>query len=188
MTQKNNRYLYNATRHFITITSHKLLVMKGCFKLGLYKQGLLHDLSKYSISEFWVGVKYYQGTRSPNNAEREDSGYSSAWLHHKGRNKHHYEYWFDYSPKGLETGRIMEPVQMPTKYLVEMVVDRIAASKNYLKDQYNDACPLQYLDGSKDRTLIHEETYKQLRELLEMLAQNGEDYTFNYIRKEILKK
>ena len=125
-------------------------------------------------------------TRSPNNAEREDIGYSSAWLHHKGRNRHHYEYWFDYSPKGLETGRIMEPVEMPKKYMVEMVVDRIAASKNYLKDQYNDACPLQYLEGSKDRTLIHEETYAQLHSLLEMLAKEGEEYTFNYIRKEIL--
>ena len=71
--------------------------MKHCFRVGLYKQGLLHDLSKYSPTEFLVGCKYYQGTRSPNNAERENIGYSGAWLHHKGRNKHHYEYWLDYS-------------------------------------------------------------------------------------------
>ena len=58
--------------HFKTITRHKLLVMKYCFRIGLYKQGLLHDLSKYSPTEFLVGCKYYQGTRSPNNAERED--------------------------------------------------------------------------------------------------------------------
>ena len=83
--------------HFITITHHKILVMQGCFKVGLYWQGLMHDLSKYEPSEFWVGAKYYQGTRSPNNAEREEKGYSGAWLHHKGRNKHHYEYWIDYS-------------------------------------------------------------------------------------------
>ena len=88
-----------AWRHFRTITHHKILVMKGCFKLGLYRQGLLHDMSKYSPTEFLVGCRYYQGTRSPNNAEREAKGYSSAWLHHKGRNKHHYEYWIDYGMK-----------------------------------------------------------------------------------------
>ena len=87
--------------HFKTITRHKLLVMKYCFQLGLYKQGLLHDLSKYSPSEFLVGARYYQGTRSPNNAERENIGVSTSWLHHKGRNKHHFEHWVDYS---LESG------------------------------------------------------------------------------------
>ena len=73
------------------------MVMHNCFKCGLYWQGLVHDLSKYSWTEFSVGAKYYQGTRSPNDAERESKGYSSAWLHHKGRNKHHLEYWVDYS-------------------------------------------------------------------------------------------
>ena len=89
----------NALRHFGTITKHKLLVMKACFQVGLYRQGLLHDLSKYGWTEFRVGCRYYQGTRSPNNAEREEKGYSSAWLHHKGRNKHHYEYWIDMREK-----------------------------------------------------------------------------------------
>ena len=101
--------------------------MQGCFKIGLYKQGILHDLSKYSPSEFWVGVKYYQGTQSPNNAEREALGYSSAWLHHKGRNRHHYEYWLDYTATG-KRGEIV-PVPMPDRYIAEMLSDRNAASK-----------------------------------------------------------
>ena len=84
--------------HFKTITRHKLLVMHYCFRAGMYKQGLLHDLSKYAPVEFLVGCKYYQGDRSPNNAEREDTGISKSWLHHKGRNKHHFEYWVDYAP------------------------------------------------------------------------------------------
>ena len=79
-------------RHLKTINRHKRMVMHNCFKCGLYWQGLVHDLSKYSWTEFSVGAKYYQGTRSPNDAERESKGYSSAWLHHKGRNKHHLEY------------------------------------------------------------------------------------------------
>ena len=85
-----------AWKHFCTITYHKYLVAKGCFAVGLYRQGLLHDMSKYSPTEFRVGAKYFQGTRSPNNAEREDIGYSSAWLHHKGRNnltQHHLSFY-----------------------------------------------------------------------------------------------
>ena len=81
---------HKAWHHFLTITQHKLLVMQNCFRVGLFKQGLLHDLSKYSPAEFLTGVHYYQGDRSPNAAEREEKGYSSAWLHHKGRNKHHF--------------------------------------------------------------------------------------------------
>ena len=76
-------YIYNAYHHFLTITKHKCEVMKNCFAVGLYRQGLLHDLSKYSWEEFAIGVKYYQGNRSPNAAEKEEKGYSAAWLHHK---------------------------------------------------------------------------------------------------------
>ena len=115
-----------ALQHFKTITYHKYLVMKGCFAVGLYRQGICHDLSKYSWTEFRVGAKYSQGNRSPNNA---DIGYSSAWLHHKGRNRHHYEYWVDYSTQSIEGG--MAPVPMPRKYVAEMLMDRIAASKTY---------------------------------------------------------
>ena len=126
--------MIKAWEHFKTITHHKLLVMEGCFKVGLFKQGLLHDLSKYSPSEFILGVKYYQGTRSPNAAEREKKGYSAAWLHHKGRNKHHYEYWLDYSPNA-EVG--LQGNRMPVRYVVEMFIDRMAACKTYYGDDYS---------------------------------------------------
>ena len=81
--------------HLKTITLHKLRVTRLCFKMGLIKQGLLHDLSKYSPVEFWAGVRYFQGYRSPIDAEKEAKGYSEGWLHHKGHNKHHWEYWID---------------------------------------------------------------------------------------------
>ena len=114
-------------QHFKTITHHKWLVMCGCFRVGLYWQGLTHDLSKYSPTEFLNGAKYYQGTRSPNNAEREDKGYSEAWMHHKGRNRHHYEYWTDMNP----ATKSYESLPMPRKYLVEMVMDSAPSrSKN----------------------------------------------------------
>ena len=174
--------MIKAWEHFKTITHHKLLVMEGCFKVGLFKQGLLHDLSKYSPSEFMIGAKYWQGDRSPNNAEREAIGYSSAWLHHKGRNKHHYEYWIDYSDHPEEG---LQGMRMPNRYVVEMFCDRMAASKNYNRDTYTDDMPLNYYNRGKDHYVMHPETRELLFRLLTMLAQKGETETFRYIREEI---
>ena len=168
-----------ALQHLKTINHHKWLVCQGCFKVGLYKQGLLHDLSKYSPTEFLVGCKFYQGTRSPNNAEREVKGYSAAWLHHKGRNRHHYEYWMDYSTK---TKRL-EPIEMPTKYFKEMFCDRVAASKIYQGKNYTEAHPLEYFSRAKTRIIMHPKTAQKLEELLVMLKEKGEKETFAYIRK-----
>lgn len=171
-------------KHFKTITYHKYLVMKGCFKVGLYRQGILHDLSKYSPSEFLVGAKYYQGDRSPNNAEREALGYSSAWLHHKGRNKHHYEYWIDYSTREVPGG--MAPAPMPVKYVVEMFMDRIAASKVYNGERYTDSSPWEYYVKGKEKAPLHPKTKALLERLLRMLSEKGEAATFAYIRKKLL--
>lgn len=173
-----------ALEHFKTITHHRHLVMGYCFKLGLYKQGLLHDLSKYAPVEFLVGCKYYQGTRSPNNAEREATGVSMAWLHHKGRNKHHFEYWIDY---GMPPADGMVGMKMPTRYVVEMFVDRIAASRNYMKDDYTDASALAYYRKGCHKYIIHPETAALLERLLVMLAEKGEEETFSYIRREVLQ-
>ena len=171
--------------HFKTITRHKLLVMKYCFRIGLYKQGLLHDLSKYSPTEFLVGCKYYQGTRSPNNAEREDIGVSTSWLHHKGRNKHHFEHWVDYSVNDGE--HVIMGAQMPRKYVAEMLMDRIAASKSYRGSAYKDSDPLAYYKNAKEPPFMHIQTRRQLEHLLTMLAEEGEEKTFAYVRR-ILKK
>ncbi len=176
----------NIGKHFRTITEHKVLVMKECFKLGLYRQGLLHDLSKYSFSEFWTGVKYYQGNRSPNAAEREELGYSAAWLHHKGRNKHHFEYWIDFSAdrsKGLVGNK------MPLTYVAEMVCDRIAACKVYRGEDYDSKAAWEYYERTRPyiTPVLHPETQALLETLLAMLRDKGEEKTFNYIRK-LLKR
>ncbi len=169
--------------HFKTITHHRHLVRKYCFAVGLYWQGLTHDLSKYSPTEFSVGARYFQGDRSPNNAEREATGVSTAWLHHKGRNKHHFEYWIDYS---LEGDHRICGMKMPVKYVVEMFMDRIAACKTYQKDKYTDKSPLEYYEKGKAHYLMHPETEALLTELLTMLSEHGEEYTFSYIRRIIL--
>lgn len=172
-------------RHLNTVNHHRMLVCEHCFKIGLYKQGLFHDMSKYNPVEFMVGAKYFQGFQSPNNAERMDKGYSSAWLHHKGRNKHHLEYWIDYS---LGEESEMAGMKMPVHYVAEMFCDRVAASKTYLKDKYTDDAPLQYYERSKNHYLMHPETRALLEEMLTMLAEKGEKRTFAYIKHEILHK
>ena len=173
--------------HFKTITRHKLLVMKYCFRIGLYKQGLLHDLSKYSPTEFLVGCRYYQGNRSPNNAEREATGYSKAWLHHKGRNKHHYEYWIDYSIN--PTGGKLVGMKMPKKYVAEMFCDRLAASKVYRGQDFQPGDPYQFFQyGKKKRLLMHPATSELLETILIVLRDQGEDAAFDYVRREVLGK
>lgn len=181
----------NAWKHLQTINRHKKLVMKGCFAVGLYRQGLLHDLSKYTPTEFLVGCRYYQGTMSPNNIEREKKGYSSAWLHHKGRNKHHMEYWIDYGVSETEYGSAahkgMCGMKMPLKYVVEMYIDRVSASKNYQKSRYTNRSALDYYLQGKQFHVLHEDTRALLELLLYMLAARGEQYVNQFIRQKLLK-
>ena len=169
--------------HFKTITRHKWLVFCGCARVGLWWQGITHDLSKYSPVEFWNGARYYQGIRSPNGAEREDKGFSEAWMHHKGRNRHHYEYWTDMSK---ETGRY-ESVPVPRRYLAEMVADRLAACKVYEGAAYTPASALAYLQRSREKSLIHPQTRRELEFLLTMLRDEGEKKTFRYVKRHVLK-
>lgn len=127
----------NIFNHLKTIHTHKKWVFHYCCLAGIPLQGLTHDLSKYSPTEFFESIKYYQGTSSPINAAKADKGYSSAWFHHKGRNKHHYEYWMDNFDNGGEN------IIMPYKYWVEMICDYLGAARAYRKkhfsyqDEYN---------------------------------------------------
>ena len=145
--------------HFKTITTHKYYVLVECFKRGLYWQGIIHDLSKYSITEFRESAKYFQGTRTPIGKIKEELGYSKAWLHHKGINKHHWEYWIDFY-----NGE-MKPIKIPYKYIEEMSCDMIGAGKAYKKENYNSEEPLNYFLDRKDN-FIMEATSKNYLELL----------------------
>lgn len=164
--------------HLKTITKHRHMVIRHCFKAGIGFQGLFHDLSKYSVCELKVGAKYYTGYRSPNDVERRDIGYSTAWLHHQGRNKHHFEYWHDYN---VET-KMMAPIEMPLKYVKEMFCDRVAASKIYRGKEYCEQHPIEYFRNSKAKDMAHPKTMELLESWLVMLAECGEAETFRYIR------
>ena len=118
--------------HLKTVIKHKFWVGYYCFKVGLYWQGLTHDLSKFSPIEFKTGCKYANGKMSPIDLEKQDKGYSEAWIHHKGRNKHHYEYWCD----GFNTPNGPTPVCMPFKYTLEMFCDYLGAGRAYMGNDF----------------------------------------------------
>ncbi len=167
--------------HLKTITRHHHAVMLGCFKVGLYRQGLFHDMSKLSPVEFFSGVKYYQGgKRSPVGAERRATGMSRAWLHHKAHNKHHLEYWLDWTPEKPAT---LCGMPIPPKYLAEMAIDRMSASKVYKGAEYTDSAPLEYLTtNSNDLKYMNPVSGGTLKALFELLAREGEDAFFREVR------
>ncbi len=174
--------------HFKTITEHKLLVMRHCFQIGLYRQGLMHDLSKYMPIEFLAGCMYYDdGKSSPNNGERRARGYSAAWLHHKGRNRHHFEYWLDYALHPGQEKYPLQAVQMPRKYVAEMLMDRISASKNYNKETYTQHDPLAYFERGRGHYLIHPQTKKELRGMLRILDERGEEELIRFVKDYYLR-
>ena len=169
--------------HLRTVGRHRRLVRHYCLRLGLVWQGLTHDLSKYSPTEFWRSAKYYQGYRSPNDQERKENGVSLSWLHHKGRNRHHFEYWIDYClrPDGSV---YMGGCKMPKRYVAEMFCDRLAASKVYRGKDFNPGDPYQfYLRGKDRRLLIHPATAELLESMLVKLRDEGEDAAFAYFDK-----
>lgn len=176
--------MYHIIKHFLTISHHKILVRHYCFKSGLYKQGLLHDLSKYSPTEFLNGAKYYSGKYSPTHNERLDKGYSDAWMHHKGRNKHHLEYWIDVKL----TSHKYEPIDMPKRYIAESMCDRIAASKTYNKKNFKPSDVYDYYKRECDFLPMSENTKQTFEFLMDYYIKNGQKELFKYIKKNMRKK
>jgi hypothetical protein len=129
-------------KHFRTLVKHKWYVAVECFKQKLYWQGIIHDLSKFTPSEFIESARYYCGDGSPIWKAKVEQGYSHAWLSHKGRNKHHWQYWVDFN-NGAPAA-----VAMPEKYLIEAACDLIGASKAYKGEDYNPDEPNDYLEAN----------------------------------------
>ena len=163
-------YFKNAIGHFKLITNHKILVFKLCVKTGEFWRGLTHDLSKYSPTEFFEGVKYYNGGHSPILDCKKEHGYSKAWLHHKGRNKHHSEYWIDLNAQN------QTPI-MPYNYVVEMLCDKLAAGIIYKGKSWTKEYPLQYWMKEKDNILINEHIKNLTTEFFIQISENGIEKT-----------
>ncbi len=165
-------YLSNAIKHFKLITHHKWLVFKLCCKTGEPWRGFVHDVSKYSLTEFREGVKYYVGTYSPITEAKKTDGYSKAWLHHKGRNKHHPEYWVD------ELAPDPTPV-IPYKYAVEMICDKLAAGMVYQGKNWTNEYQLSYWQKEREKTkkMLNPKIEKFITVILTQVAKQGIDKT-----------
>ena len=182
--KNQKKYRARPIKHFLTITRHRNKVILHCFKAGIGFQGLFHDLSKYSPTEFIQGARYYMGYRSPTELEREVNGYSLAWMHHKGRNKHHFEYWNDVNPVTKEYNSI----PMPKKYVAEMFCDRVAASKIYKGKDYYDGSAYDYFSLGRAKAIMHPETTEIIERWLITLRDHGEEAAFKQIRAELKEK
>ena len=178
MQGDSKMYIVNFFKHLHTVNKHRFYVFKLCLKAGIPIRGLLHDLSKYSPVEFFEGVKYFNGKRSPIPACIKEKGYSKAWLHHKGKNKHHFEYWVDFSQE--EKGPVI-----PYKYAVEMVCDTLAAGLVYNGKEWTKESQLNYYNRRKDKEYINPKIQKFLVTVYEEVAANGIDKT---ITSKNLKK
>lgn len=176
-------FIKRFTGHLRTVHKHRAMVRKLCFKCGLYWQGLTHDLSKYSPVEFWNGVRFYTGTCSPHVGERKKYGYSRAWMNHKAHNKHHAEYWQDIRPNGKT-----EPIDMPDRYFVEMICDRVAASMIYKGPNYRDFEPLLYYMSHKDEHQFAPHTRELLEYWLTNIQNNGLDVAFEQLKLYLKNK
>lgn len=168
-------------KHFKTVMKHKQVVFRECWACGIGWQGIVHDLSKFSHTEFSPSAKFFQGNRSPIEAEKEDCGYSFAWLHHKGCNPHHWEYWIDFASDG---GIIAD--RIPKKYVIEMLCDWIGAGKVYAKGKWSQNDPLDYYNKVRAGRYFHPETEQVIVRFLELIRDNGLD-EFHKIARQWLK-
>lgn len=142
----------NILKHIKLVMRHKRYVFKAMKDCGHPIQGMLHDLSKFSPTEFLESIRYYQGDRSPIEAAKEDKGYSDAWFHHRGRNKHHSQYWVD-----ISFGEVI-PCKIPWKYLVEHICDTIGAGKAYMGDKWTKSAPIDYWNMKDSKSYYHNDT------------------------------
>lgn len=167
----------NLFKHIGLVIRHKHKVFINCAKCGILFSGIVHDLSKFTPTELFESARHYQGNRSPIGACRRATGVSYAWLHHKGRNKHHIEYWLD--PDCPVT-----PL-MPYKYAVECVCDKIAATKTYAGKNYDESMPILHWHKYGNKVDGNPKTMAFIERVFEDLSLHGEKYVLN---KKYMKK
>ena len=158
----------NRWKHFKTVCKHKAVVYQECKACGIAWQGLIHDLSKFSRTEFAPSANFFQGTGSPIEKEKAAKGYSVAWLNHKGRNKHHWEWWTDFGKNGEVIAN-----KIPSRYVIEMICDWIGAGRVYSKEKWTQAEPLNYYYKVRAGRHFHPETERLIVQMLEIIRDEG---------------
>ena len=168
----------NLFKHLKIIRTHRKYVRKACFKMGLYWQGLTHDLSKYSLTELSI-CKYYTGKKSPHQTARETLGYSPSWIHHYHSNKHHFQFWWDED----EEGKII-PMKMPYKYVIESFCDMLGASKAYNPENWRPSMLSTYwITKCLGKRIMHDESTRLLSRLISQLREDGEEKFFKWYQE-----
>lgn len=166
--EKNGYTMRAAWKHYKTVSKHRSIVARECRACGLWRRGLVHDLSKFSSIEFLPSALYFQGDKSPIEAEKAAKGYSAAWQHHKGRNPHHWEYWTDFGPEGEVLA-----LKIPYEYVVEMVCDWIGAGMVYSSGTWTRADPLNYYNKVRKGRYFHPETERLILDFLTCIRDRG---------------
>lgn len=110
--ENSNFGIYKA--YFKYVMEHKKNVWKVCKSKKIYKHGLLHDMSKLTLSEFKPYALYFYKDK-----ELYREQFETAWHTHYKKNPHHWEHW---------VGEDNVPVDIPILYIAEMIADWEAMS------------------------------------------------------------
>lgn len=137
------------------ILQHKWYVLLECWKEGLYWQGILHDMSKFSLTEFLAYAKrfHHEQETSSEQVAQDETAFQYAWLHHQHHNKHHWNYWVVNQVR-------QEAVPMPQKYLVEMVCDWKAMARK------GKISHTEHYRNHAQNLILHPETRRQLDSIM----------------------
>ena len=140
----------------------------------------MHDMSKFSPTEFFESVRYYQGTSSPIDACKADKGYSNAWFHHRGRNRHHWEYWVDDFQQG------MIPKKIPFRFVLEMICDFLGAGRAYSGKAFTIKSEYDWWQNKRTVVVMHADTLACVDRIFELMLSRGIDNTLT--DKKLIKQ
>ena len=165
-------------KHLWVVIKHKHNVTKYASKLGIFWTGLFHDMTKFTPTEFGLSVKYFHGKKSPTIIERADNdNFSYLCVAHTGRNKHHWQYWVDYTRYEMVVNRI------PYKHSLEYVADVLSASKVYNPKDFTFMVAYNYFKEHSKTYLMHPAT----KEFILWCIKEINDFGFKAVNKKITK-
>ena len=169
--------------YFKTILRHKKYVFIECAKCGIFWQGVKHDLSKFSKEEFEASAMFYANGKYGEKTDEIKRAYSQAWLHHKGVNPHHWEWWIDFGKRGeIVVNKI------PYKYVVEMVCDWVGAGRVYEKEEWKQDAPLNYYNKVRDGRYFDPDTEVLIMRFLTCIKDKGLDEFHKMAKNKTIKK
>lgn len=139
--KRENMTFFVCLRYFFSVIFHKICILISGYYINKilsstsyqvsYRRLLLHDLSKFSSSEFWPYAEHFYGEK------KHEDQFHQAWFHHVQYNDHHYEHFIENYPSFAKLLWANSPIdsliihEMPDEAIVEMIADNLAASRSY---------------------------------------------------------